>query len=103
MEQMACFIANHYTEPLHTEDIAKVVHLHPNYAMSLFRKYFGINMLEYIMQYRIAHAQRLLITTKLNVSEVALEAGFGSVSQFYHVFKGACGQLPSEYRSGLQI
>ena len=39
-EQMACFIAEHYLEPLSTDDIAAEVHLHPNYAMGLFRRVF---------------------------------------------------------------
>ncbi len=103
VEQMACFIAEHYTEPLHSDDIAAVVHLHPNYAMSLFRKHFGVTMMEYITQYRVAHAQRLLITSEANISAIALEAGFGSVSRFYTVFKAACGQQPGEYRNRLQL
>jgi len=102
VEQMARFIADHYTEPVHVNHIAQEVHLHPNYAMSLFRKHFGFSITAYITQYRVSHAQRLLIMTEANVSEIALEAGFGSVSRFYSVFKAACGLLPGEYRSGLQ-
>jgi AraC-like DNA-binding protein len=102
VEQIACFIADHYTDPLRIEDVAACVHVHPNYAMSLFRSYFGLSILEYITQYRIAHAQRLLITSDTNISEIALEAGFGSLSRFYSVFKAICGQLPGEYRSSHQ-
>lgn len=99
IEQMACFIADHYTEPLRIKEIARRVNLHPSYAMSLFRKAFGISMLDYITQYRLAHAQRLLITTDANASEIALASGFGSVSRFYAAFKSAYGQAPRKYRS----
>jgi AraC family transcriptional regulator, melibiose operon regulatory protein len=99
VEQIACFIADHYTEPLHIENIAHTVHLHPNYAMSLFRKHLGLSIIDYVTQYRLAHAQRLLIMTDANASEIALEAGFGSVSRFYTAFKRAYGQSPGAYRA----
>ncbi len=102
-ERMAEFIAAHYTEPIQIEDVARVVHLHPNYAMNLFHKHYGISITVYITQHRIAHAQRLLITSDATTSAIALEAGFGSVSRFYCVFKATCGCQPGEYRSHLRI
>ncbi|GHO90906.1 AraC family transcriptional regulator [Reticulibacter mediterranei] len=99
VEKIACFIADHYTEPLHIEDIAQVVHLHPNYAMTLFRKHLGLSIIDYMTQYRLAHAQRLLIISNTNASAIALEAGFGSVSRFYTTFKHAYGQAPGAYRA----
>jgi|SRR5579875_45098 AraC-like DNA-binding protein len=102
VERMACFIAEHYTEPLNVEQVAQTVHLHPNYAMSLFRKNFGMGIIDYITHYRVSHAQRLLISTDANVSEIALESGFGSVSRFYTAFKAVCGQSPVAYRTSLR-
>ncbi|GAC1363490.1 MAG: helix-turn-helix domain-containing protein [Ktedonobacteraceae bacterium] len=103
VEWMASFIAEHYSEPLSIARVAHEVHLHPNYAMSLFRRTFAISIVDYITQYRIAHAQRLLITTDLNISQVAIEAGFGSVSRFYTAFKSACAQSPGDYRASLSL
>lgn len=103
VERMAEFIATHYTEPIQSEDVARAVHLHPNYAMNLFCKHYGISIAVYITQHRIAHAQRLLITSDATISAIALESGFGSVSRFYSVFKATCGHQPGEYRSHLRI
>ena len=41
VEQMACLIAQRYSEKLTVEDIGRAVKLHPNYAMKLFQKSFG--------------------------------------------------------------
>ena len=103
VERIASFIAEHYTEPLPIAQIAREVHLHPNYAMSLFRNNYAISIVDYITQYRIAHAQRLLVTTDLNVSQIAIESGFGSVSRFYTAFKATCQQSPGEYRASLSL
>ncbi len=102
VERVACFISEHYTESLSVEQIAQIVHLHPNYMMSLFRKSFGMSIIDYITQYRVSHAQFLLITTDANASEIALKAGFGSVSRFYTAFKEVCGQSPVAYRATLR-
>jgi AraC family transcriptional regulator, melibiose operon regulatory protein len=102
VERVACFISEHYTESLSVEQIAQTVHLHPNYMMSLFRKNFGMSIIDYVTQYRVSHAQFLLVTTDANASEIALKAGFGSVSRFYTAFKEVCGQSPVAYRATLR-
>ncbi|MBO0792064.1 MAG: helix-turn-helix domain-containing protein [Ktedonobacteraceae bacterium] len=102
IEQMACFIAEHYTEPIRVENVAQAAHLHPNYALTLFRKHFGMSLVDYVTQYRLAHAQRLLATTEMNTSAIALEAGFGSVSRFYTTFKEALGKPPAAYRATIR-
>lgn len=99
--QMARLIAERYAEPLRIRDLAEAIDLHPHYAMQLFRKTFGMSLLEYLTLHRVAHAQRLLITTNATVAAIALECGFGSASQFYALFKRSCGVSPGAYRAGL--
>ena len=97
-EQMACLIAQRYTERLTVDAIGKSVGLHPNYAMSLFQKAFGTTLIDYLTQHRISHAQRLLATTDRKIVEIALDAGFGSISRFNDAFQRACGCSPRDYR-----
>lgn len=99
VERMAQYIATHYTEPLPIDTIAAAVHLHPAYAMQLFRAAFGVTLGEYLTQHRIAHAQRLLVTTEMAVVTIAFAAGFGSLSRFYAAFTAACAQAPRAYRA----
>jgi AraC family transcriptional regulator, regulatory protein of adaptative response / methylated-DNA-[protein]-cysteine methyltransferase len=47
---------------------------------------------------RVQRAKRLLDTTQLSISEVALTAGFGSVRRFNAVFAGVYKRQPSEIR-----
>ena len=74
------------------------VGLHPNYAMGLFKRTFGITLNQYLTQQRISHAQRLLVTTEMLVTDVALSSGFTSISRFNAAFQNACGCSPREYR-----
>jgi len=98
VEQMACLIAQRYTERLTVEAIGRAVGLHPNYAMSLFQKSFGTTLIDYLTQHRISHAQRLLATTDRKILEIGLDAGFGSISRFNDAFQRACGCSPRDYR-----
>ncbi len=97
-EQIACLIAQRYTEPLTVEEIAKSVGLHPNYTMSLFHKVFGTTLVSSLTQHRVSHAQRLLATTDMKVLDVANASGFGSLSRFNEAFRKGCGCSPRDYR-----
>ena len=98
VEQMACFIAQRYTERLTVDDIGRSVSLHPNYAMSLFQKTFGTTLVEYLTQHRVLHAQRLLATSTQKIVDIAFSSGFSSLSRFNEAFRRACGCSPREYR-----
>lgn len=98
-EQLAQLLAERHAEDLDLARVAREVGLHPNYAMNLFRAALGMTMLQYLTHHRVAHAQRLLITTELPIIDVAHEAGFGSVGHFYAVFKRESGMAPRTYRA----
>jgi AraC-like DNA-binding protein len=97
-DQLACYIAQNYRQPLTSQSIADANDLHPNYSMNLFRKSFGTTMTAFIVQHRISHAQRLLVTTDDAILNVAMDSGFQSLSRFNEAFKAACGCSPRDYR-----
>ncbi|WP_410813341.1 helix-turn-helix domain-containing protein [Micromonospora sp. 067-2] len=96
--RMAQFLAAHFREPIGVDDVARVVHLNPHYAMTLFRQVVGQTIGSYLNQCRIAEAQRLLMTSDATMPEICTAAGFGSLSRFYASFQETCGQSPGEYR-----
>lgn len=101
-ERMASFVADHCQDPLSVQEVAAHVNLHPNYAMGVFRKAFGTTIIEYLTALRIAQAQQTLVNTERTISEIALDSGFGSVSQFYVAFTRLCGRSPRAYRDSLR-
>jgi AraC-like DNA-binding protein len=95
---MVRFIAEHFREPLTVADVAGAARLHPNYAMTHFRKTVRTTIVDYLTRCRLAEGRRLLITTELPIAAVAAESGFSSVSRFYTAFKAGCGVPPAAYR-----
>jgi len=102
VEQLAAFIAERYRQPLTVAEIAAAAGLNPEYATTLFRKTTGMTLIDYVTEHRLSHAQRLLTTTRRKVLDIALDAGFGSLSRFYEAFTKACGQTPRAFRSAAQ-
>lgn len=101
-ERMAQFISERHTEPLSVAEIAGAVGLHPHYAMHVFRQAYGVSIVSYLTQHRIAHAQQQLATSERGVLEIGMDAGFASASRFYSAFKQACGVSPGAYRASLR-
>jgi AraC-like DNA-binding protein len=95
---MVRHIAEHFREPLATSDIAGAARLNPQYAMTRFRKVMRTTMGDYLTRCRLAEARRLLVSTDLPISRVALDAGFGSSSRFYSVFTAHGGLPPAAFR-----
>jgi AraC-like DNA-binding protein len=97
-QQIALFIANHYTEQIDGTTIAAAVGVHPGYASRVFASVFNIGVIDYLTQYRVAAAQKMLLMTEYQVKTIAFEVGFGSISRFYASFKKLCGMSPERYR-----
>ncbi|MBB6329001.1 AraC-like DNA-binding protein [Algoriphagus iocasae] len=98
VEKIAMFIAKHYTEPIKVSDIGKAVELHPDHANTIFKKTFGTTLSEYIAEERISHAQRLLLTSDLPITQLAFSCGFQSISRFNASFLKIAGLTPREFR-----
>ena len=95
---MAVFVAANYKRSIQVKKIAEAVDLHPDYATALFKKAFGISLSNYLIDHRIAHAQRMLTATQVKITEIAFDAGFNSISRFNAAFKKSCGCTPRQYR-----
>jgi len=84
IEAVLRHLGAHYTEPISVESVARAIGLHPKYLLALFRTHCGMGLWEYVIRLRLAHARRLRLTTRRTVTDIAFEAGFGSLGAYYH-------------------
>jgi AraC-like DNA-binding protein len=92
-------ILEHLNEPLRAEDVAKVVGLHPNYALNLFTEVMRVPMHKFVVRMRLIRARHLLFEGNLSIENVAFESGFTALSQFYVQFRNAYGLTPRQMRA----
>lgn len=98
---MVRHIIEHLEEPLSAEDVAKVVGLHPNYALNLFTDVMRVSVRKFVVRMRLIRARTLLFEGNLSIANVAFQSGFTSLSQFYEHFRAAYGITPREMRQNL--
>ena len=95
------YIAEHQTEELSLDQVAKSVHTSKFYFCKMFKKATGINFTDYLSRVRTERAKSLLLNPNLRVSEIAYEVGFQSLTHFNRVFKRILGESPTDYRNQL--
>lgn len=96
------YISQHYGEEITLDQIAQVVELSRTYVCGLFKKEMGINLTNYIMNYRIDKAKELFRNTNLRSYEVAEKVGFYDESYFSRTFKKLTGESPNSYKKGIR-
>lgn len=92
------YIQNHYSEPMHIEEIAKYVGLNRSYLSTLFKKYTGLSPLKYLQTFRMTKAAHLLSMTQLSIASIAFSCGYQEPESFHKIFRQTTGLSPSQYR-----
>jgi len=91
------YIHENFDKKPDVNEIAKRVHLSTSAFCRYFKKQTDMTFTDFVNQYRINQAQRLLLQDK-NISEVCYNVGFESLSYFTKLFKRIAGQAPGEFK-----
>ncbi|WP_405112683.1 AraC family transcriptional regulator [Paenibacillus sp. FSL K6-1217] len=92
------YIDQRLMRPLTVEELAELVHLHPNYFIPYFKKFIGVPPMQYVQLKRMELAKRQLSYTDFSISSIAEQVGM-ELAHFSKVFKKSTGVSPSAYRS----
>ena len=76
-------------------EIYREINLSAAHAGTLFRQAFDVTPVGYRNNLRLRKARELLVSSNLNVSEVAFEVGFSDALYFSRVFRRIYGATPS--------
>lgn len=84
---------------LKLQDLALELHLSPHQLSQFLNDNLGKNFTQFINEYRIHEACKLLETdTLLSIEGIGDEVGFNSKSTFFSTFKKVKGLTPAKYR-----
>ncbi len=93
------YIHSKYTTEISLDQISMVAGFSKYHFLRIFREYLGVTPGEYVRSLRLTHAKELLLKTKIDLTSIALESGFQSLSSFDRVFRKQYGMNPSAYRA----
>ncbi|NQD94419.1 helix-turn-helix transcriptional regulator [Pseudomonas sp. CrR25] len=99
--QLREYIDSHLAEPLSLGQLADFCAMSEYHFARMFHVSFGLPPHRYLLNQRLAQAQRLLRQTRRPLGEIALACGFASASHFSNRFRQAFAATPGQYRAAL--
>ncbi|MBR4059562.1 MAG: helix-turn-helix transcriptional regulator [Lachnospiraceae bacterium] len=90
-------IENYNNKNLSVSFIADSLGRNSKYISRLFKEGTGIGLLDYINQYRICEAQKIMNSKKYTVEKIAEMVGYDNVQTFRRSFVKYTGKTPSEF------
>ena len=98
MKQLLGYIEDHYGEKITIEDAAAMCYYSNSHFMKYFKQYMGMPFTEYLNDYRMIQAGRLLLASEEPVTAVAQKCGFDNISYFNRLFRQKYQTAPGKYR-----
>lgn len=96
------YIEKKFQQKISLADIAGKVSMSEKYFSKFFSKVMKKSFFEFLNEYKINKACKLLIETDRQISEICYASGFESIPFFYRQFKKFKNCQPKNYRSSYQ-
>ena len=94
-------LEEHGLEGLTLRKLAARVGVGGRHLTRLFQKHLGASPIQVAKTARVQRAKRLLTGTDMAITEIALQAGFGSVRRFNAVFQEVYRRPPTAIKRSL--
>jgi AraC-like DNA-binding protein/mannose-6-phosphate isomerase-like protein (cupin superfamily) len=100
--QMALkYVDQHFREEISINILSEICNMSYSYFSRQFKKIMGKTFKEYLNFIRINEAEKLLLTTNKNITDIAMESGFTNSSYFIKQFRIYKGISPKQYRKNI--
>jgi YesN/AraC family two-component response regulator len=93
------YINKNFSRNITLEEMAELFHISASRFRHLFKESVKIGFKEYITFIRLTEVKKLLLTTDMNITDIARQAGYTNIHQFYKVFHKYVYISPAEYRN----
>lgn len=92
------YVSKNYGNDISAADMAELCSMSYSYFSRTFKKIMKKSFSEYLTYVRISEAEKLLITSDMNITEIAMQVGFSTTSYFIQQFKNIKLISPKQYR-----
>ena len=98
IDEVMRYIRTHISEPLDRETLADVAGFSVPHFHRVFTAHVGESAISYVRRIRLERAAQKLRMGAVDITEVALAAGYDTHAAFSKAFKQQFGLSPSEFR-----
>lgn len=92
------YVETHYREQITVADAAKEVGFSESHFMRYFKEAMGTSFIDYLRDYRLTMAARMLQSSEESILQISEETGFSNLSYFNRSFKAKFNVTPSHFR-----
>ena len=97
------YFQNNLGEKINIKKLATILGLTHNGLIYKFKNQTGATPVQYLTQFRLQYAKKLLCTTDMRINEIAFAVGFYDAYYFSNAFKKFYGISPLKFRCQTEI
>lgn len=99
LQEVMDYITNNIEKNITVEELAEIMHLHPNYFIRKFKQFTGMPPMKYLTLAKMEKAKSLLTVTDTPICDISDALGYKDPAHFTKVFKASCGYSPCKFRN----
>lgn len=92
------YTEKHFREPIALSEVAALVNITEAAFCRYFKMHTGKSYFQYLTEFRISHACRMLMEEDKDIAQVCFSSGFNNPSNFHKQFKKIVNLTPKAYR-----
>jgi AraC-like DNA-binding protein len=96
------YVKDHFQEEINLMVIAEMSNMTVPSFCRYFKKITKKTFTQFVNEYRIVHASKLLAEKQISISNISFESGFNNFGHFNKLFKEFTGKSASQYRKELK-
>ena len=96
------YVRTHFTRPISLDEISNKVSMTVPAFCRYFKKVTGKTFTQFVNEFRIVHATKLLAENPTSITDICFESGFNNFSHFNKLFKKCTGTSPLKYRNEMK-
>lgn len=101
IKSVAAYITEDLTAHHTIEQLSQKFEISATTLKKCFRGVYGTSVYAYLRTYRLQTAQKMLLETKLSVTEIAGRIGYENPNKFTSAFREIYGASPTEFRKSV--
>ena len=98
LSKSVSFMEQNHNKNISINELSEIANISSRHYSRLFKKYYGITPLQYLIDLRLNNAAGMMLTTNKSITEIALECGFYDSSSFCRQFKAHFNIRASDFR-----
>jgi AraC-like DNA-binding protein len=98
LDKIFTYVRQEFQNEITLDEVSEMSNMTVPSFCRFFKSNTGKTFVEFVNEYRITHACKLLSDTELSVTEICYECGFNNFSHFTKFFKRVTSMSPTEYR-----